>query len=101
MDKTEINCKFTLYLKCDKSLNNKYQRTCFKHRISFLQHKIIKEWRKQMPKQNIEYIVTRSFDSNNISLLENLIEYIEENEVIEDDDCKPPDSNCRNLLQTI
>lgn len=81
-------------------INYEKQRACFKHRISFLQHKMIKEWRKLMPKQNIEYIVTRSFDSSKISLLERLIEYIEEQGVIEDDD-KPPDSNCGDLLQTI
>lgn len=53
-----------------------------------------------MPKQNIEYTVTRSFNSN-ILLLENLIEYIKENEVIEDDDGKPPNANSRNLLPSI
>lgn len=31
-----------------------------------------------MPKQNIEYIVSRNFDSSKITLLERLIEYIEE-----------------------
>ncbi|MDE6946293.1 MAG: hypothetical protein K2P14_03820 [Anaeroplasmataceae bacterium] len=50
-----------------------------------------------MPKKNIEYIVTRSFDSSKITLLEKLIEYIEEQGVIEDDD-KPSDSNCGDLL---
>lgn len=53
-----------------------------------------------MPKQNIEYTVTRNFDSNNL-LLENLIEYIKENEVIEDDDGKPPNANGWDLLPTI
>ena len=50
-----------------------------------------------MPKQIIEYQVKRSFNSNNISLLESLIEYIEDLEVIEDDD-EPPNSDCRDLL---
>ncbi len=50
-----------------------------------------------MPKQNIEYIVTRSFDSSKMTLLEKLIEYIEEQGEIEDDG-KPQDSNCGNLL---
>lgn len=49
-----------------------------------------------MPKQIIEYQVTRSFNSNNISLLESLIEYIEDLEVIEDDE--PPISDCRDIL---
>lgn len=51
-----------------------------------------------MPKQNIEYIVTRSFDSSKITLLAKLIECIEENEVIGDDNGKPPNSNCGDLL---
>lgn len=51
-----------------------------------------------MPKQNIEYIVSRSFDSSKITLLERLIEYIEEQGEIEVDDGKPPNSNSRNLL---
>lgn len=51
-----------------------------------------------MPKQNIEYKVTRSFDSSKTTLLERLIEYIEEQGEIEDDDGKPPDSNCGDLL---
>lgn len=50
-----------------------------------------------MPKQIIEYTVSRSFDSNNISLLESLIEYIEEEVVIEDDD-EPPNPDSRDLL---
>ena len=50
-----------------------------------------------MPKQIIEYQVKRSFNSNNISLLESLIEYIEYLEVIEDDD-EPPISDCRDIL---
>ena len=50
-----------------------------------------------MPKQIIEYQVKRSFNSNNISLLESLIEYIEDLEVIEDDD-EPPFSDCRDIL---
>jgi hypothetical protein len=49
-----------------------------------------------MPKQIIEYQVKRSFNSNNISLLESLIEYIEDLEVIEDDES--PISDCRDLL---
>ncbi len=53
-----------------------------------------------MPKQNIEYTVTRSFDSNNL-LLENLIEYIKETEAIEDDDGKPSNANSGDLLPTI
>ena len=52
---------------------------------------------KFMPKQIIEYQVKRSFNSNNISLLESLIEYIEDLEVIEDDD-EPPISDCRDIL---
>lgn len=52
-----------------------------------------------MPKQNIEYTVTRSFNSNTL-LLENLIEYIEENEVIENAG-KPPNTNSWNILPTI
>lgn len=51
-----------------------------------------------MPKQNIEYTVTRSFDSSKNTLLERLIEYIEEQGEIEYDDGKPPDSNCGDLL---
>lgn len=51
-----------------------------------------------MPKQNIEYIVSRSFDSSKPALLERLIEYIEEQGVIENDDGKPPNSNCGDLL---
>ena len=51
-----------------------------------------------MPKQNIEYIVSRNFDSSKITLLERLIEYIEEQGVIENDDGKPPNSNCGDLL---
>ena len=50
-----------------------------------------------MPKQIIEYQVKRIFNSNNISLLESLIEYIEDFEVIEDDD-EPPISDCRDIL---
>ena len=50
-----------------------------------------------MPKKIIEYQVKRSFNSNNISLLESLIEYIEDLEVIKDDD-EPPISDCRDLL---
>ena len=50
-----------------------------------------------MPKQIIEYQVKRSFNSNNISLLESLIEYNEDLEEIEDDD-KPPISDCRDIL---
>ena len=49
-----------------------------------------------MPKQIIEYQVKRSFSSNNISLLESLIEYIEDLEVIEDDES--PISDGRDLL---
>ena len=44
-----------------------------------------------MPKNNIEYCVTNSFDENNITLLESLIEYMEEQEVLEN-------SVCRDLL---
>ena len=50
-----------------------------------------------MPKQIIEYQVKRSFNSNNISLLESLIEYVEDLEVIEDDE-EPPISDCRDIL---
>lgn len=49
-----------------------------------------------MPKQIIEYQVKRSFNSNNISLIESLIEYIEDLEVIEDDE--PPISDSRDIL---
>ena len=49
-----------------------------------------------MPKKIIEYQVKRSFNSNNITLLESLIEYIEDLEVIEDDES--PISDCRDLL---
>lgn len=50
-----------------------------------------------MPKQIIEYTVSRSFDISKTSLLENIIEYIEDKEVIEDDD-EPPISDCRDIL---
>ena len=50
-----------------------------------------------MPKNNIEYSVTNSFDENNITLLESLIEYMEDEGVIEDD-AEPPNSDSRNLL---
>ncbi len=49
-----------------------------------------------MPKQNIEYTVTRSFNNNGISLLESIIEYIQDEEV--DDADEPPNSDSRNLL---
>ena len=52
-----------------------------------------------MPKQIVEHTVTRSFDSSKISLLQNILEYIEnKNEVIEDDDGKPPNANSGDLL---
>ncbi len=51
-----------------------------------------------MSKRNIEYVVTRSFDSSKISLLERLIEHIEEQGETEDDNGKSPDSNCGDLL---
>lgn len=51
-----------------------------------------------MSKRNIEYVVTRSFDSSKITLLEKLIEYIEEQGEIENDGGKSPDSNCGDLL---
>ena len=41
-----------------------------------------------MSKRNIEYVVTRSFDSSKISLLERLIEHIEEQGETEDDNGK-------------
>ena len=49
-----------------------------------------------MPRQIIEHTVTRSFDSSKI-LLQNIIEFIEDKEVIEDDD-KPPNANSGDLL---
>ena len=51
-----------------------------------------------MPRQIVEHTVTRSFDSSKISLLQNIIEFIEDKEVIEDDDGKPPNANCGDLL---
>ena len=51
-----------------------------------------------MPRQIVEHTVTRSFDSSKITLLENLIDYIEEQGVIEDDDGKPPNANSGDLL---
>ena len=50
-----------------------------------------------MPKQNIEYTVTRSFNNNVTTLLESIIEYMDDEEVIEDD-AEPPNANCRDLL---
>ena len=52
-----------------------------------------------MPKNNIEYTVSRSFDLSCLTLLESLIEYMEDEEVIEDDE--PPNSNCRDILKII
>lgn len=51
-----------------------------------------------MPKQNIEYIITRSFDSSKMTLLERLIEYIEEQGEIENNDGKSPNTDCGDLL---
>ena len=51
-----------------------------------------------MPRQIVENTVSRSFDISKTSLLENIIEYIEDKEVIEDDDGKPPNANCGDLL---
>ena len=52
-----------------------------------------------MQKNNIDYTVSRSFDLSCLTLLESLIEYMEDEEEIEDDE--PPNSNCRDLLQII
>ena len=52
-----------------------------------------------MPRQIVENTVTRGFDLSKFSLLQNILDYIEEkNEVIEDDDGKPPNANSGDLL---
>ena len=51
-----------------------------------------------MPKNIIEYSVTRSFDLSSLILLESLIEYIEAEEVLDDE---PPNSDCRDIPKTI
>lgn len=50
-----------------------------------------------MPKQNIEYTVTRSFNNNVATLLESIIEYMDDEGVC-DADAEPPNEECRNLL---
>lgn len=50
-----------------------------------------------MPKQNIEYTVTRSFNNNVTTLLESIIEYMDDEGVC-DADAEPPNSDSRNLL---
>ena len=50
-----------------------------------------------MPKNNIEYTVSRSFDLSCLTLLESIIEYMDDEGVIEDD-AEPPHSDSRNLL---
>ena len=51
-----------------------------------------------MPRQIVENTVTRGFDLSKFSLLQNIIEFIEDKEVIEDDDGKPPNANSGDLL---
>ena len=50
-----------------------------------------------MPKQNIEYTVTRSFNNNVTTLLESIIEYMDDEGVC-DADAEPPNREGRNLL---